>query len=39
MRNLMIVLLTHYCSVDKIKKNEMGVACVACGGEEKRGET
>jgi hypothetical protein len=27
----------HYCSGDKIEKNEMGVACNAYGGEERRG--
>jgi hypothetical protein len=28
------VLLTQYCSGDKIKKNELGRACSTCGGEE-----
>jgi hypothetical protein len=27
------VLLTQYCAGDKIKKNEMGRACSAYGGE------
>ena len=27
----MTVILTHYCSGDKIEKNEMDVACSACG--------
>ena len=31
----MIVLLTHYCSGNKIEKNEMGGACGANGGEER----
>ena len=36
MRSLMYsVLLTQYCSGDKIEKNEMGWACSAYGGEEK----
>jgi hypothetical protein len=30
------VLLIQYCSGDKIEKNEMGGACSAYGGEEKR---
>ena len=30
------VLLTQYCSGDKIEKNEMGMACSAYGGEERR---
>ena len=30
------VLLTQYCSGDKIEKNEMGWACGAYGGEERR---
>jgi len=25
------LLLTHYCAGDKIKKNELGGACSACG--------
>ena len=29
------VLLTQYCSDDKIEKNEMGGTCSAYGGEEK----
>jgi hypothetical protein len=36
MRSLMIILLTQYCSGDKIEKNEMGEACSAYGGEERR---
>jgi len=28
-------LLTQYCAGGKIEKNEMGGACVACGGREK----
>ena len=27
---------TQYCSGDKIEKNEMGGACNACGGEQRR---
>ena len=30
------VLLIQYCSVDKIEKNEMDVACSAYGEEERR---
>jgi len=30
----MIVLLTQYCSGDKIKKSKMGGACITYGGEE-----
>ena len=30
------VLLTQYCSGDKIEKDEMGGACSAYGGEERR---
>jgi hypothetical protein len=30
------VLLTQYCSGDKMEKNEIGWACSACGGEERR---
>ena len=30
-----IVLLTQYCSGDKIEKNEMGEACSAYGGEQR----
>jgi hypothetical protein len=29
------VLLTQYCSGDKIEKNEMSVACSTYGGEER----
>jgi len=29
-------VLIKYCSVDKIEKNEMGEACSAYGGEERR---
>jgi len=29
------VLITQYCSNDKIEKNEMGGACSANGGEER----
>jgi hypothetical protein len=37
MRSLMYsVLLTQYFSGDKIEKNEMGGACGAYGGEERR---
>jgi hypothetical protein len=32
----MTVLLTKYCSGDKIEKNEMGGSCGAFGEEEKR---
>jgi len=32
----MICLLTKYCLRDKIEKNEMGGACRAYGGEERR---
>jgi hypothetical protein len=37
MRSFMIVL-DHYCSSDKIAKNELGVACSADGGGERRTE-
>jgi hypothetical protein len=30
------VLVTQFCSGDKIEKNEMGGACSAYGGEERR---
>jgi len=30
------LLLTQYCSGDKIEKNEKGGACSAHGGEERR---
>ena len=30
------VLLTQYCLGDRIEKNEMGGACSAYGGEERR---
>jgi len=30
------VLLTQYCSGDHIEKNEMGGACSAYGGEDRR---
>jgi hypothetical protein len=36
MRSLISVLLTQYISGDKIEKNEMGGACSAYGGEERR---
>ena len=32
----MIILLTQYFSGDKIEKNEIGEACSAYGGEERR---
>ena len=32
----MIVLLTQYCAGGKIEKNEMGGACGAYGGGERR---
>jgi len=32
----MIFLFTKYYSGDKIEKNEIGVACSAYGGEERR---
>ena len=32
----MVSMLTQYCSGDKIEKNEMGEACSAYGGEERR---
>jgi hypothetical protein len=35
MRNLMIVLLTQYCSGDKIEKTEMGETCSTYGGKGK----
>jgi len=31
----MILLLTQYCSGDKIEKNEMGGTCSTYGGEER----
>jgi len=31
----MYVLLTQYCSGDKMEKNEMGGECSAYGGEER----
>jgi hypothetical protein len=31
-----LVILTQYCSGDKIEKNEMGWTCSAYGGEERR---
>jgi hypothetical protein len=31
--SLMFVLCTQYCAGDKIKKNEMGGACIMDGGE------
>ena len=34
--HLNIFLFTQYCTGDKIEKNEMGEACSAYGGEEKR---
>jgi hypothetical protein len=34
MKSLKSVLLTQYCSGDKIEKNEMGGACSTYGGEE-----
>jgi hypothetical protein len=33
MRSLMICTDRHYCTGDKIEKNEMGGACSACGGK------
>jgi hypothetical protein len=36
MKSLMISVLTHYFSGNKIKKNEMGGACSPYGGEERR---
>jgi hypothetical protein len=36
MRNLMICILTHYCSGNQIEKNEMGGTRGTYGGEEKR---
>ena len=35
MRSLKSVLLTQYCSGNKIEKNEMGGACSVYGGEER----
>ena len=32
---LWFLLLTKYYSDDQIKKNEMGVACGTCGGDER----
>jgi hypothetical protein len=32
----MIYIVTHYCSGDKIEKNEMGGACRSDGGDERR---
>ena len=34
--NVIIVLLTQYCSGDQIEKNEMDGACRRYGGEERR---
>jgi hypothetical protein len=31
MRNLRILILTHYCASDKIEKSDMGEACSAYG--------
>ena len=36
MRSLMICNFHPCCSGDQIEKNEMGGACSACGGEERR---
>jgi len=36
MRNLMICTAHQYCAIDKIKKSEMGGACGACEGGERR---
>jgi hypothetical protein len=36
MRSFMIVLLAQYCEGEKIKKNEMGGACSADRGGERR---
>ena len=33
---ILLLLHTEYCSGDKIEKNEMGGACSAYGGEERR---
>ena len=33
---MICVILIQYCSGDNIDKNEMGVACSANGGEERR---
>jgi hypothetical protein len=38
MRSFMIVLLTQYCCDDKIEKSEIGGACRAYGGVERRVE-
>jgi len=35
MRSLLSVLLTQYCSGDKIEKNGMGGTCSTYGGEER----
>jgi len=34
-RSLMICALTHYCSGDKIEKNERGWVCSVHGGEKR----
>jgi hypothetical protein len=36
MRSLMILYITKYCAGDKLEKKEMGGACSAYGGEERR---
>jgi hypothetical protein len=36
MRNFGSVLLTQYCAIDKIRKDEMGWACGTYGGGERR---
>jgi hypothetical protein len=34
---LLFIIVLHYCSGDKIEKNEVGGACSAYGGEEYTG--
>jgi hypothetical protein len=36
LKNNVFLLLTHYCAGDKIEKNEVGGACSAYGGGERR---
>jgi hypothetical protein len=33
---LLFIIVLHYCSGDKVEKNEMGGACSVYGGEDRR---